>query len=149
MVEGKSGEFYLFVDEIRMSDKVANPYNSSGEKITFYDALNDLRSLDNLDVYVTGNNSQMLSSDILTEFRGRNDEIRVHPLSFSEYYSAVGGDKNEVFDDYAFYGGMPLILSRPNDATKMNYLKSLFDEVYLKDIVERKKLSARMYWNRF
>lgn len=140
MVEGKSEEFYLFVDEIQMSDKVANPYSPSGEKITFYDALNDLRSLSNLDVYVTGSNSKMLSSDILTEFRGRSDEIRVHPLSFSEYYSAVGGDKNEAFDDYAFYGGMPLILSRPNDATKMNYLKSLFDEVYLKDIVERKKI---------
>lgn len=140
MVEGKSEEFYLFVDEIQMSDKVANPYSPSGEKITFYDALNDLRSLSNLDVYVTGSNSKMLSSDILTEFRGRSDEIRVHPLSFSEYYSAVGGDKNEAFDDYAFYGGMPLILSRPNDAAKMNYLKSLFDEVYLKDIVERKKI---------
>ena len=140
MVEGKSEEFYLFVDEIQMSDKVANPYSPSGEKITFYDALNDLRSLSNLDVYVTGSNSKMLSSDILTEFRGRSDEIRVHPLSFSEYYSAVGGDKNEAFDDYAFYGGMPLILSRPNDTAKMNYLKSLFDEVYLKDIVERKKI---------
>ena len=140
MVEGKSEEFYLFVDEIQMSDKVANPYSPSGEKITFYDALNDLRNLSNLDVYVTGSNSKMLSSDILTEFRGRSDEIRVHPLSFSEYYSAVGGDKNEAFDDYAFYGGMPLILSRPNDAAKINYLKSLFDEVYLKDIVERKKI---------
>lgn len=140
MVEGKHEDFYLFVDEIQMSDRVANPYNPSGEKITFYDALNDLRSLSNLDVYVTGSNSKMLSSDILTEFRGRSDEIRVHPLSFSEYYSAVGGDKNEAFDDYAFYGGMPLILSRPNDAAKMNYLKSLFDEVYLKDIVERKRI---------
>lgn len=143
MVEGKNGEFYLFVDEIQMSDEIPNPYNPSGKKITFYDALNDLRSLDNLDVYVTGSNSRMLSSDILTEFRGRSDEIRVHPLSFSEYYSAVGGDKNEAFDDYAFYGGMPLILSRPNDAAKMNYLKSLFTEVYLKDIVERKKIERQ------
>ena len=75
-------------------------------------------------------NSKMLSSDILTEFRGRSDEIRVHPLSFAEYYSAVGGDKNEAFDEYAFYGGMPLILSRPNDTATMNYLKSLFSEVY-------------------
>lgn len=89
---------------------------------------------------MTGSNSRMLSSDILTEFRGRSDEVRVHPLSFSEYYSAVGGDKNEAFDDYAFYGGMPLILSRPTDAAKMNYLKALFSEVYLKDIVERKHI---------
>lgn len=143
IVEGKREEYYLFVDEIQMSDKVANPYNKDGEKITFYDALNDLRSLSNLDVYVTGSNSKMLSSDILTEFRGRSDEIRVHPLSFSEYYSAVGGDKSEAFDEYAFYGGMPLILSRPNDAAKMNYLKSLFTEVYIKDIVERKHIEKQ------
>jgi predicted AAA+ superfamily ATPase len=82
----------------------------------------------------------MLSSDILTEFRGRSDEIRVHPLSFAEYYAYVGGDKAEAFDNYAFYGGLPLILSRPDDTAKMNYLKTLFSEVYLKDIVERKRI---------
>ena len=139
-VEGKTEKYYLFVDEIQMSDEVANPYNPSGKAITFYDALNDLRSLPNLDIYVTGSNSRLLSSDILTEFRGRSDEIRVHPLSFAEYYSAVGGDKSEAFDDYAFFGGMPLILSRSDDTAKMNYLKSLFSEVYLKDIIERKNI---------
>lgn len=143
MVEGKKEEYYLFVDEIQMSDEVPNPYNGSGKKITFYDALNDLRSLPNLDVYVTGSNSKMLSSDILTEFRGRSDEIRVHPLSFAEYYSAVGGDKSEAFDDYSFYGGMPLIISRPDDEAKMNYLKSLFSEVYIKDIAERKRIERQ------
>ena len=142
-VEKSKDEYYLFVDEIQMSDEVSNPYNPDGKKITFYDALNDLRGLSNLDVYVTGSNSKMLSSDILTEFRGRSDEIRVHPLSFAEYYSAVGGDKNEAFDEYAFYGGMPLILSRPNDTAKMNYLKSLFSEVYIKDIVERKRIERQ------
>ena len=140
IVADSKEQFYLFIDEIQMSDEVPNPYNKDGKSITFYDALNDLRSLSNLDIYVTGSNSRMLSSDILTEFRGRSDEIRVHPLSFAEYYSAVGGDKYEAFDDYAFYGGMPLILSRPTDAAKMNYLQSLFSEVYLKDIVERKKI---------
>ena len=140
IVENRSEQYYLFVDEIQMSDEVSNPYNPDGKKITFYDALNDLKSLSNLDIYVTGSNSKMLSSDILTEFRGRSDEIRVHPLSFAEYYSAVGGDKQEAFDNYAFYGGMPLILSRPTDAAKMNYLTSLFSEVYLRDIVERKKI---------
>lgn len=138
--EGKAGQFYLFVDEIQMSDEVPNPYNSDGKKITFYDALNDLKTLSNLDIYVTGSNSKMLSSDILTEFRGRSDEVRVHPLSFAEYYAAVGGDKAEAFDEYAFYGGMPLILSRPTEAAKMAYLQSLVSEVYLKDIVERKKI---------
>ena len=138
--EGKTEKFYLFIDEIQMSDEVRNPYNPDGKKITFYDALNDLRSLENLDVYVTGSNSKMLSKDILTEFRGRSDEIRVHPLSFSEYYSAVGGDKEDAFEEYAFYGGMPLVLSRPNDTAKANYLSSLISEVYIKDIVERKKI---------
>lgn len=140
LVEGKEERFYLFIDEIQMSDEVKNPYNPEGKKITFYDALNDLRSLSNLDIYVTGSNSRMLSSDILTEFRGRSDELRVHPLSFAEYYAAVGGDKTEAFEEYAFYGGMPLILSRPNESEKMKYLSSLFSEVYLKDIVERKKI---------
>ena len=139
-VEEQPEQYYLFVDEIQMSDEVANPYNPAGKAITFYDALNDLNSLPNLDIYVTGSNSKMLSSDILTEFRGRSDEIRVHPLSFAEYYSAVGGDKEEAFENYAFFGGMPLILSRSDDTAKMNYLKSLFSEVYLKDIVERKKI---------
>ena len=139
-VEGKKDPYYLFVDEIQMSDEVPNPYNPNGKAITFYDALNDLKSLSNLDIYVTGSNSRMLSSDILTEFRGRSDEIRVHPLSFAEYYAYVGGDKAEAFDNYAFYGGLPLILSRPDDTAKMNYLKTLFSEVYLRDIVERKKI---------
>ena len=140
-VDGQAGQFYLFVDEIQMSDSVKNPYNPDGKPITFYDALNDLRSINNIDVYVTGSNSRMLSKDILTEFRGRSDEIQVHPLNFAEYYSAVGGDKEDVFEDYAFYGGMPLILSRPNDTAKANYLTSLFSEVYIKDIVERKKIA--------
>ncbi len=139
-VAEQNESFYLFVDEIQLSDTVANPYNKDGKKITFYDALNDLQSIPNLDIYVTGSNSKMLSSDILTEFRGRSDEIRVHPLNFSEYYAAVGGDKYDAFDSFAFFGGMPLILSRPNDNAKMKYLQSLFSEVYLKDIIERKKV---------
>lgn len=139
--EGSNEKFYLFVDEIQMSDEVPNPYNEAGKAVTFYDALNDLRSLPNLDVYVTGSNSKMLSSDVLTEFRGRSDEVRVHPLSFAEYYAAVGGDKSGAFDNYAFFGGMPLVLSRPDDEARMAYLKSLFSEVYLKDIVERKRIA--------
>lgn len=140
IVSRNEDKYYLFVDEIQMSDEVPNPYNADGKKITFYDALNDLKRLNNLDVYVTGSNSKMLSSDILTEFRGRSDEIKVHPLSFAEFYSAVGGDKEDAFDQYAFFGGMPLVLSRPDDNARMKYLSSLFSEVYLKDIVERKKI---------
>lgn len=143
LIEDRDEQFYLFVDEIQLSDEVPNPYNTDGRRITFYDALNDLRSLPNLDIYVTGSNSKMLSSDILTEFRGRSDEIRVHPLSFSEYFSAVGGDPYDAFENYAFFGGMPLVLSRPNDAAKMTYLQSLFAETYLKDIIERKKIRRK------
>ncbi len=139
-VEGRNEPYYLFIDEIQMSDEVPNPYNPDGKKITFYDALNDLKTLDNLDIYVTGSNSKMLSSDILTEFRGRSDEVRVHPLSFAEFYTAVGGDKYEAFDEYCLYGGMPMVLSRPNEAEKMLYLKRLFSEVYLKDIQECKHI---------
>lgn len=141
IVNDKTEPFYLFIDEIQMSDTVANPYHADGKPITFYDALNDLKTIPGLDIYVTGSNSRMLSSDILTEFRGRSDEIRVHPLSFAEYYEAVGGDKSEAFENYAFYGGMPLILSRPDDEARIAYLKSLFSEVYIKDIVERKKIT--------
>ncbi|MBR5718431.1 MAG: ATP-binding protein [Clostridia bacterium] len=141
IIDEKKEQFYLFVDEIQMCDEVPNPYSPKGKPVTFYDALNDLKTLPNLDVYVTGSNSKMLSSDILTEFRGRSDEVRVHPLSFAEYYAAVGGDKTDAFDNYAFYGGMPLILSRPDDEARMAYLKALFTEVYIKDIVERKKIT--------
>lgn len=137
-VSDKNTQYFLFIDEIQLSDEVENPYNRKGKKITFYDTLNELKEMKNLDVYVTGSNSKMLSSDILTEFRGRSDEIRVHPLSFAEFYSYVGGDKHEAFDEYAFYGGLPLVLSKPDDTSKMNYLISLFKEVYLKDIIERK-----------
>lgn len=136
-----NGKYYLFVDEIQMSDEVPNPYDENGKRITFYDAINDLKEIENLDVYVTGSNSKMLSKDVLTEFRGRSDEIRMHPLSFSEYYSYVGGDKRNAFEDYAFYGGLPLVLSKPNEKAKMGYLKTLFDELYFKDIVERKRIA--------
>lgn len=136
----KSTKFYLFIDEIQLSDEVENPYSPQGKRITFYDTLNEIRETENVDVYVTGSNSKMLSSDILTEFRGRSDEIRVHPLSFSEFYSFLGGDKSKAFDEYAFYGGLPLVLSMPDDAAKAEYLISLFREVYLKDIIERKNV---------
>lgn len=140
IIEKKDEKFYLFIDEIQMSDEVPNPYSPEGKKITFYDVLNELREAENLDVYVTGSNSKMLSSDILTEFRGRSDEIHVHPLSFGEYYSVIEGDKEDAFDQYAFYGGMPFVITRPDDVSKMKYLESLFCETYLKDIIERNKL---------
>ena len=125
-----TGRRYLFIDEIQMCGEVPNPAMPDGAKITFYDALNEFRAMENLDVYVTGSNSKMLSKDIRTEFRGRGDEVRVHPLSFSEYFNAVGGDKAEAFDAYMRYGGMPFAATIPDDAGKEEYLKGdkCFDE---------------------
>lgn len=87
--------------------------------------LNGLLRLRNVDIYVTGSNSKMLTKDVLTVFRGRGDEVRVYPISFKEYYAAIGGDKLDAYEEYALYGGMPLVLSRKTDADKMAYLQSL------------------------
>ena len=103
-MRGAAGRRYLFIDEIQMCGEVLNPAMPDGAKITFYDALNEFRAMENLDVYVTGSNSKMLSKDIRTEFRGRSDEVRVHPLSFSEYFNAVGGDKIGAFEAYTITG---------------------------------------------
>ncbi|MCQ2380565.1 MAG: ATP-binding protein [Victivallaceae bacterium] len=140
LVDKKRERFYLFVDEIQMSEPVDNPYLPRGRKVTFYDALNELREMPNLDIYVTGSNSRMLSSDVLTEFRGRGDEIRLHPLTFSEFHSAMGEDRNADLEQYFCFGGMPHVLAQPDDGAKTAYLQSLFNEMYLKDIVERKKI---------
>ncbi len=134
-----SNQFYVFIDEIQFCKKIPNP-NLEGEFITFYDVLNELLHKRNLDIYITGSNSKMLSTDILTEFRGRGDEIRIHPLSFKEFYTAKGGDKNTALNEYLLFGGLPLILNRPSIESKISYLKQLFEETYLKDIVERKKI---------
>lgn len=133
---------FLFVDEIQLSERVPNPALPSGAPITFYDALNDLRSLPNLDVYVTGSNSKLLSNDIATEFRGRGDPIRLHPLSFAEYYAAIGGgDKQVALHDYLTYGGMPKRLEFKDDEERVAYLSNLITEIYLRDIVERNRLA--------
>ena len=95
---------------------------------------------DNLDIYVTGSNSKMLSSDILTEFRGRGDEIRVNPLSFSEFYNAFKDDKRDAWQEYYTYGGLPLVTKKDGHEDKTKYLQTLFDKIYLSDIMERNKI---------
>ena len=132
----KDEKFYLFIDEVQFTTKVVDKENG-GIEVTIYDMLNELKAYKNLDVYVTGSNSKLLTKDVLTAFRGRGDEVRIYPLSFKEYYNFVGGDKSEAYEEYAMYGGMPLTLSKKNDMEKMQYLRSLFDEVYFKDISER------------
>lgn len=119
--------YYIIIDEVQLMDE-------------FVDVLNSFRHIENADTYVTGSNSHFLSSDIPTEFRGRGETIHVNPLSFSEFYSAVGGDKQDVWREYYTYGGLPLILSFGTEQKKVNYLKNLFETVYLADIVERHKV---------
>lgn len=127
--------YYVLIDEVQYA--IGKEELRNRENIRLYDVLNGLLHLPNADVYVTGSNSKMLTRDVLTTFRGRGDEIRVHPLSFREYFSCVGGDKTEAYEEYALYGGMPLILTKSDEAEKVSYLKSLFTEVYFKDILER------------
>ena len=119
-----NGLYYLLLDEIQLVED-------------FELVLNGLLYEKNLDVYVTGSNSRFLSSDIITEFRGRGDQIHLNPLTFSEFYSACGGDKTDCWNEYLTYGGMPLILSKSGDAEKSEYLKDLFAQTYFTDIVNR------------
>ena len=132
----KDEKFYLFIDEVQLTTKVVDKENG-GIEVTIYDMLNELKAYKNLDVYVTGSNSKGLSKDIATEFRGRATQIHVFPLSFTEFYSAVGGDERKALDTYMLYGGMPRLLALEDDKDKKNYLTSLYSELYVKDIVER------------
>lgn len=134
----KYERYYLFIDEIQMSIKKKD--RQSGVTVTIYDILNGLRDDKRLDVYVTGSNSKMLSSDIATEFRGRSSKINVHPLSFKEYYEYVGGDEQHALADYMVLGGMPGLINETTEEDKKLYLRNLYDEIYIKDIVERNKI---------
>ena len=113
------------------------------ERIVDKDVLNSFMHIRNADVYVTGSNSKFLSSDLVTEFRGRGDEIRIYPLSFREYCSVYESSTDEAWDDYFTYGGLPLILSRETAEEKAEYLMSLFQKVYLSDIIDRHKVRNR------
>lgn len=132
----KGRPFYLFIDEVQFTKKVKNTENDDIQ-VTIYDMLNELMSYRNLDVYVTGSNSKMLSRDIATEFRRRATQIRVYPLSFGEVYAHVGGDERKALEQYMLYGGMPRILRMTDDQDKKEYLSNLYSELYVKDIVER------------
>ena len=141
LLDGKDSEkYYLFIDEIQMSRKatIENEYGS--DEVSIYDMLNELKGYKNLDVYVTGSNSKMLSSDIATEFRGRSTQIHVFPLSFKEFYGFYGGSEREVLEEYMRFGGMPELTSKKNDREKMEYLSNLFSETYIKDLKEHGRI---------
>lgn len=137
--EKKNEKFFLFIDEVQFTMKVKDEENG-GIEVTIYDMLNELKAYKNLDVYVTGSNSKMLSKDIATEFRGRATQIHVYPLSFHEFYSYVGGEKRTALDQYMLYGGMPRIVAMEDEKDKKTYLSNLYEELYVKDIIERNHL---------
>lgn len=120
-------KYYVLLDEVQFMDR-------------FEEVLNSLLRIENVDVYVTGSNSKFLSKDIITEFRGRGDEIHIYPLTFAEFYAAFGGEYDDAWDEYLNYGGLPALVEMTNDKQKMDYLKSIFDNVYMKDVIDRNKI---------
>ena len=120
-------KYYLLLDEVQFMPR-------------FEEVLNSLLHIGNIDIYVTGSNSKFLSSDIVTEFRGRGDEIRIYPLSFAEFYAAFGGDYDDAWEEYMIYGGLPQVVQFSMERQKAEYLKNIFTNVHIKDVVERNKL---------
>lgn len=121
------GRYYLLLDEVQYMPR-------------FEEVLNSLLRMGNIDVYVTGSNSKFLSSDIVTEFRGRGDEVRIYPLSFAEFYSVYDGDYDDAWEDYMTYGGLPQVAGFQSERRKAEYLRNIFANVYLKDVIERNKI---------
>lgn len=140
-VSDKTQKYYVFLDEIQKVSEIQNPYvDASDATIGFVDVLLGLMKLKNVDLYVTGSNSRMLSSDILTEFKDRGDEIRVNPLTYREFYQAFEGEKRHAWAEFYTYGGMPLVLSKKTHEEKSKYLKDLFAKTYLSDVLEHNKI---------
>ncbi|MBP3506125.1 MAG: ATP-binding protein [Lachnospiraceae bacterium] len=120
-------KYYLLLDEVQFMPR-------------FEEVLNSLLRISNIDMYVTGSNSKFLSSDIVTEFRGRGDEIRIYPLSFAEFYAAFDGDYDDAWEEYMTYGGLPQVAQFSVERQKAEYLKNIFANVYIKDVVERNRI---------
>ena len=140
-ITDKEKRYYVFIDEIQYVSEIPNPYVDDPEaKITFIDVVLGFMQMPNVDVYVMGSNSKMLTTDVMTQFRDRGDEIRVFPLSFAEFYAAYEEDKRGAWQDYCTYGGMPFILSLNSHEYKSRYLRDLFERTYIKDVLERNKI---------
>ena len=122
-----SDKYYILLDEVQLVDE-------------FEDVLNSYLAVPNAEVYVTGSNAKFLSKDIITEFRGRGWEIRIHPLSFAEYYEVIGGEKAEAQEQYYKYGGLPAVAALERAEDKQNYLREIFETVYLRDVLDRNHL---------
>ena len=120
-------KYYILLDEVQMVSE-------------FEDVLNSYLHVDNAEVYVTGSNARFLSKDVITEFRGRGWEIRIHPLSFAEYYEVMGGEKRQALETYYLYGGLPAVAQMESPEAKQNYLREIYETVYLKDVLQRNHL---------
>ena len=154
-ITDKNKRYYIFIDEIQFCEEVSNPYiKDSNEKVTFIDTVLGLMKISNVDIYITGSNSKMLSKEVLTQFRDRGDEIHVMPLSYAEFWvayqkihtqvkspiSPIMINRNDAWRDYCSFGGMPYVLVLDTVEEKSQYLKDLFDETYIKDIIERNNI---------
>lgn len=129
-------KYYVLIDEIQYAI-TREELSQNDVPVKLYSVLNGFLHMKNIDVYVTGSNSKMLSKDISTEFRGRGDVVKVYPLSFAEFYSAADMDKTDAYNEYSMFGGMPYLINLDTDEDKYNYLSELFEEIYFKDIEER------------
>lgn len=146
IVSNTEKEYYILLDEIQMVEAINNPYlpKDTGAKVTFVDVLLGLKSLPNVDVYVTGSNSKMLSSDVATAFRDRGEEIHITPLTYDEFYAAYPKDKRYAWREFMTYGGMPYVLYKNTHEEKSKYLQDLFRLTYIKDVIERNRLRANV-----
>lgn len=139
LITDSTKQYYLLFDEIQFAISKEELAGKT-DTIKIFSVLNGLLKLPNVDIYVTGSNSRFLSNDILTEFRGRGDEIHIYPFTFKEFLQGFEGDVYHAWATYLIYGGMPLLINMKTDNQKSNYLMNLFKEVYIKDIINRNKI---------
>lgn len=140
-IKDANKQYYILLDEIQEVKAIPNPWlDDKDSTIGFVDTLLGLMDISNVDIYVTGSNSRMLSSDIITEFKDRGDEIYVNPFTFKEFHEAYTGDKNKVWHEYITYGGLPHIISEKTHEDKSKYLRELIRKTYLTDVIERKNI---------
>ena len=131
-------QYYVMLDEIQEVSSIPNPWlNDKNATIGFVDILLGLLDFKNVDIYVTGSNSKMLSTDVMTEFKDRGDEVHVNPLMYKEFYSAYQGEKHHAWQEFVTYGGLPRVMYLQSDKDKSQYLQDLIRKTYLTDVIER------------
>ena len=137
-IKDSKKQYYVMLDEIQEVNDIPNPWlDNEQSSIGFVDILLGLLDVKNVDIYVTGSNSKMLSTDVMTEFKDRGDEIHVNPLMYKEFYSAYQGDKSRAWLEFVTYGGMPRVMALKSDKDKSQYLQDLIRKTYLTDVIER------------